>query len=160
MPNENPLWFLTKESKIPDDLLKEKKDPLFNTDNLLAGNAPPEVVALAQNIAEILSNIRERRGENYSLVTCALLTAAQNAMQLEATACENIPYSNPAHTYSHIFGSAILDSLNKLVSLLESPGNHYNGLRTDLDTLTKRIWDDYHSHHSPQSPSKDGEPDA
>lgn len=146
MPNL-PSWLSSiVSSSVPPQKDEEKNDAenLFNPDNAVPKDAPQLIKDMARNISDILQNIHKIRGERQSLITCAILTIAQNGFEVEKLACACIQDNEHAHDMMHVYHTSISDALHRLVKLLESEGE-FNGLGDDMNIICNRIHDDYHS---------------
>lgn len=149
MPNL-PSWLssLNASPLIPG--IREDKDSnanaedIFNPDRAIPESAPDIVKNMARNVADILTNIYRIRGKRQSLITTAILTIAQNGMEVEKLTCSLIDAGTPEHHHMHLYHLAISEALHKLVSLLEEDDDNFSSLADDMNILTKRINTDYH----------------
>lgn len=118
-------------------------EAIFNPDRAIPSDAPEIIKDMARNVADILTNIYRIRGKRQSLITTAILTIAQNGLEVEKLACSLIDAGTPQHHYMHLYHLAISEALHKLVSLLEEEDD-FSGLADNMNILTKRINADYH----------------
>lgn len=134
------LPFNLPSEPIPDDP-SSSKGPFSKDD--VPPNAPPELVALAANISELLNTISGIRGELYANLVGSLITVHQNVLELEKFSCQNLS-DHPNHPMIHTYAGMVNAALGRIALLLET-SVQFSGINGDLTTVTSRLNKDWHS---------------